>query len=55
MAYNINDECISCGACVACCPVEAILEGDSKYTIDAAKCTDCAACADICPVGAIVA
>ena len=24
MAYVINDECISCGACVSGCPVEAI-------------------------------
>ena len=26
MAYVINDECISCGACVSGCPVEAISE-----------------------------
>ena len=29
MAYVINDECISCGACVSGCPVEAISEGAS--------------------------
>ena len=52
MAYSINDECISCGACGSACPSEAISEGDSKYAIDAAKCTSCGACADICPVGA---
>ncbi|MBQ2973581.1 MAG: 4Fe-4S binding protein, partial [Clostridia bacterium] len=28
MAYIINDDCISCGACAAECPVEAISEGD---------------------------
>ena len=50
MAYTINDECISCGACASACPTEAISEGDSTYTIDAAACTDCGACADICPV-----
>jgi len=52
MAYSINDECISCGACAAACPSEAIAEGDSKYVIDAATCSDCGACADICPVSA---
>ena len=33
MAYVINDSCISCGACAAGCPVEAISEGDGKYEI----------------------
>ena len=31
MAYKISDDCISCGACAAQCPVEAISEGDGKY------------------------
>lgn len=52
MAYIISDECISCGACVADCPVEAISEGEDKFVIDAEKCIDCGACADVCPVGA---
>ncbi|MBQ7542167.1 MAG: 4Fe-4S binding protein [Clostridia bacterium] len=52
MAYIISDECISCGACAAECPVEAIAEGDGKYEIDAGKCIDCGTCADTCPVGA---
>lgn len=52
MAYVISDECISCGACEAECPVEAISEGDDKYEIDADLCTDCGACADVCPVDA---
>ena len=34
MAYVISDECISCGACQAECPVEAISEGDGKYVIN---------------------
>lgn len=54
MAYKITDECLSCGACVSECPVEAISEGDGKYEIDAAKCTDCGACASVCPADAIV-
>ena len=52
MAYKISDDCISCGACAAECPVEAISEGDGKYEIDADKCIDCGTCADTCRVGA---
>ena len=52
MAYKISDDCISCGACAAEWPVEAISEGDGKYEIDADKCIDCGTCADTCPVGA---
>ena len=52
MAYVIGDACISCGACAAECPVEAISEGDGKYEIDAEKCIECGACAGTCPVGA---
>jgi len=52
MAYKISEECISCGACAAECPTEAISEGSSIYVIDADKCIDCGNCADVCPVGA---
>jgi len=52
MAYVINDECISCGACEAACPLGAISAGDDKYVIDADTCISCGACADACPVGA---
>ena len=54
MAYKITDECISCGAGAAECPVEAISEGDDKYVIDPDTCIDCANCASVCPVGAPV-
>jgi ferredoxin len=53
MAYVITDECISCGTCIDECPVEAISEGDDKYTIDPDLCTDCGSCADVCPTDAI--
>ncbi len=53
MAYKISDECISCGACAAECPVEAISEGDTQYVINADICIDCGACADTCPTSAI--
>jgi ferredoxin len=52
MAYFITDDCISCGACAAECPVEAISEGDAKYVIDESLCIDCGACASVCPVDA---
>jgi ferredoxin len=55
MAHTITDECIACGACQSVCPVEAIKEGDTKYSIDPEKCTDCGACASACPVEAIKA
>ncbi len=35
MAYHISDDCISCGACEAECPVGAISEGDGKFEINA--------------------
>ena len=52
MAYKISDDCISCGACAAECPVSAISEGDGKYEINAELCVECGACAETCPVGA---
>ena len=52
MAYLINEECISCGACEPECPTNAISEGDNKFVIDAAACIDCGACAGVCPVDA---
>ena len=52
MAYIINDDCISCGACAGECPVGCISEGDGKYVIDADQCIECGAGAGTCPVGA---
>ena len=58
MAYKINDDCISCGACESECPNKAIKEGSTVYVIDPALCTECTGsfakpqCAEICPVGA---
>lgn len=55
MAYKIGDDCISCGACAASCPVEAISEGSEHYEIDPEKCIDCGTCAAGCPVSTISA
>ena len=52
MAFAINDSCVSCGACAAECPVEAISQGDTQFVIDADTCIDCGNCANVCPVGA---
>ena len=52
MAYAISDDCISCGACAAECPVGAISEGDGKFVIDADTCIECGACEATCPIGA---
>lgn len=52
MAYAISDDCISCGACAAECPVNAISEGDGKFEINPDLCTECGSCASVCPVGA---
>lgn len=52
MGYKISDDCISCGACAAECPVSAISEGDGKFEIDADTCIECGSCASVCPVGA---
>jgi ferredoxin len=60
MAYKINEECISCGACESECPNKAITEGDERFVIDPDKCTECVGafdesqCAAVCPFEACV-
>ena len=54
MAYVITEDCSSCGACLATCPVNAISEGDDIYEINAEVCTDCGECEEACPVEAII-
>lgn len=53
MAFVIGNDCLSCGACEANCPVGAISQGDEHYVIDAASCIECGSCEGTCPVGAI--
>lgn len=52
MAYRINDNCISCGACASECPMSCIKEGETKFIIDEETCISCGACAGVCPVEA---
>jgi ferredoxin len=40
MAYFINDDCISCGACEPECPNQAITEGETIYIINPDRCTE---------------
>ena len=60
MALIINEDCISCDACVPECPNEAISEGDPIYIIDPNLCTECVGffdepqCIEVCPVDCIV-
>lgn len=42
--------CVSCGACVRACPVEAISASDPKQT-DGERCLRCLACVHACPTG----
>ena len=53
MPRRIVGECVSCGACAADCPVEAVSEGAEKYQIDESVCIDCGECQENCPIGAI--
>ena len=61
MALKITDDCISCGACEAECPNNAISEGETIYLIDPDKCTECVGsfesskCVEVCPVDCCVA
>ncbi len=60
MAFIINDECISCGACEPECPNQAIEAGEEIYVIDPAKCTECVGhfdeqqCAAVCPTDSCI-
>lgn len=49
-----GNACISCGACVGTCPVNAIsFNAEGKAEINQETCIKCGACAGVCPVSAI--
>ena len=54
MAHKISEQCISCGACAANCPVSCLADKGSKYEIDPEQCISCGTCASVCPVEAPV-
>jgi NAD-dependent dihydropyrimidine dehydrogenase PreA subunit len=57
MAHVITAACIDVkdGACVDCCPVDCIYEGERTLYIHPDECIDCCICASICPTQAIFA
>jgi ferredoxin len=51
-----REECISCGACITLCPVEAItVDKEASVVFNQEKClgSTCSACVDACPSRAI--
>ncbi len=58
---EITDECITCGACVVVCYVNAISESDDEgpYILDQSTCNCCVGhdsepqCVAVCPVDVI--
>ncbi|HVR48132.1 MAG TPA: ferredoxin [Pseudorhodoferax sp.] len=55
MPHVITDACIDVkdGACVACCPVDCIYEGERTLYIHPDACIDCGICVSACPTQAI--
>lgn len=48
------EKCISCGACVSLCPVEAIgIAGDWSVVFDEERCIACGLCVNACPMHAL--
>jgi ferredoxin len=60
MALSIIEGCVSCWACEAVCPSQAVLATKPFFTIDAAACTECDGdhadpqCASICPIEGVI-
>lgn len=51
-----SEKCVSCGACVALCPVEAItIDEEASVVFSKEKCvgSTCSVCVDACPARAI--
>lgn len=59
MSVSINENCVSCGACLWECPTEAISPGSLRPTVEKDACTECygffgeSQCIVVCPVNAI--
>ena len=50
----VNEKkCITCGACVSICPVNAVTIVKGKAQINPKKCIKCGSCAQFCPMEAI--
>ncbi|SEK14979.1 MULTISPECIES: ferredoxin [unclassified Variovorax] len=55
MPHVITGACIDIkdGACVKCCPVDCIYEGERTLYIHPDECIDCGVCVSACPTQAI--
>ena len=55
MAHVITGACIDIkdGACVQCCPVDCIYEGERTLYIHPDECINCGICVSACPTQAI--
>ncbi|MDM0004976.1 ferredoxin family protein [Variovorax sp. J22G73] len=55
MPHVITAACIDVkdGACVKCCPVDCIYEGERTLYIHPDECIDCGVCVSACPTQAI--
>lgn len=51
MVPQVTEECVSCGACAAACPVRAI-DKDDPSQVDGEACISCMRCVAVCPRGA---
>ncbi len=49
-----RERCVSCAACVAVCPPEALLIHGLELAFSDEACTRCAECFRICPTAALV-
>ncbi len=48
-----EDRCFGCAACVALCPVDALVLEGLLAIVDEPKCTHCEHCIPACPVHAL--
>ena len=51
--FHAGDQCISCGKCERCCPVNAIRMEGGRPVWTRRTCAHCMACIQSCPAGAI--
>jgi Pyruvate/2-oxoacid:ferredoxin oxidoreductase delta subunit len=49
-----RERCLSCGACLCICPVQAMSQKNGRMSIDHKKCILCFCCQEVCPHKAIV-
>ena len=51
MVPHATEDCVSCGACAALCPVRAIDKDDPRQ-VDGEACISCMRCVSVCPQNA---